>query len=32
MPFQDTFWGRFGALTDQFGIQWTFNCEVPKGA
>jgi PhnB protein len=28
MPLQNTFWGRFGALTDQFGIQWTFNCEA----
>ena len=28
MPLQDTFWGaRFGMLTDQFGINWMFNCE-----
>ncbi|HEY1758174.1 MAG TPA: VOC family protein [Bryobacteraceae bacterium] len=28
---QDTFWGaRFGTLTDRFGIQWHFNCVVPK--
>jgi PhnB protein len=31
MPFQETFWAaRFGALTDRFGIQWTFNCVVSK--
>jgi PhnB protein len=30
-PLQDTFWGaRFGLLTDQFGIQWMFNFEIPK--
>lgn len=28
MPLQDTFWGaRFGMLTDQFGVNWMFNCE-----
>ena len=28
MPLQDTFWGsRFGMLTDQFGINWMFNCD-----
>ncbi len=33
MPLQETFWAaRFGTLTDRFGIQWTFNCEVPKPA
>jgi PhnB protein len=33
MPLQETFWAaRFGALTDRFGIQWTFNCAVPKPA
>ncbi len=33
MPLQATFWGaRFGALTDRFGIQWNFNCVVPKQA
>jgi PhnB protein len=27
----DMFWGaRFGMVTDQFGIQWMFNCEKPK--
>jgi len=31
MPLQDTFWGaRFGMLTDRFGIQWMFNCALPK--
>jgi PhnB protein len=31
MPLQDTFWGaRFGMLTDQFGIHWMFNYELPK--
>ena len=31
MPLEDTFWGaRFGMLTDQFGIQWMFNFELPK--
>ena len=28
MPLATTFWARrFGALTDQFGIQWMINCE-----
>ena len=32
MPLQDTFWGaKFGMLTDAFGIQWMFNCELKKG-
>lgn len=27
MPLQDMFWGAyFGSLTDQFGVQWMFNC------
>jgi PhnB protein len=27
MPLQDMFWGAYyGSLTDQFGIQWMFNC------
>jgi len=27
MPLQDMFWGAyFGTLTDQFGVQWMFNC------
>jgi PhnB protein len=31
MPLQDMFWGaRFGMLTDQFGVQWMFNCALPK--
>ena len=29
MPLQDTFWGaRFGLLTDKFGINWQFNCDL----
>lgn len=29
MPLEDTFWGaKFGMLTDKFGINWMFNCEV----
>ena len=32
MPLQDTFWGaRFGMITDQFGVNWMFNFEKPKG-
>jgi PhnB protein len=32
MPLQDTFWGaRFGFLTDAFGVNWMFNCELKKG-
>lgn len=28
-PLQDTFWGaRFGQLTDKFGIQWRFSCDL----
>ena len=28
---KDQFWGaRFGMLTDKFGINWMFNCELPK--
>ena len=31
MPLQDQFWGaRFGMLTDKFGVNWMFNCELPK--
>ncbi len=31
MPLQDMFWGAyFGSCTDQFGIQWMFNCENKK--
>jgi PhnB protein len=29
MPLQDTFWGaRFGMLTDKFGVNWMFNCQL----
>ena len=31
MGLEDTFWGaRFGMLTDQFGINWMFNHDLPK--
>ena len=31
MPLADAPWGaRFGMLTDQFGVHWMFNCELPK--
>lgn len=31
MPLADTFWGaKFGMLTDAYGIQWMFNCELKK--
>ncbi|MBS1830025.1 MAG: VOC family protein [Acidobacteria bacterium] len=31
MPIQDTFWGaKFGTLTDAFGVNWMFNCTLPK--
>ncbi len=31
MPVQETFWAsRFGMLTDQFGVNWMFNCEKPR--
>jgi PhnB protein len=30
-PLQDTFWGaKFGTLTDAFGIQWMFNCDLKR--
>lgn len=30
MPLQDMFWGAyFGSLTDQYGVQWMFNCVDP---
>jgi len=30
-PIHDTFWGaRFGMLTDAYGINWMFNCELKK--
>lgn len=29
MPLQDMFWGAyFGTCTDQFGVQWMFNCAL----
>jgi len=29
MHLQDTFWGaRYGTLTDQFGIDWAFTCDL----
>jgi PhnB protein len=31
MPLQDMFWGaRFGMITDQFGVNWMLNFELPK--
>lgn len=31
MPLNDTFWGaKFGMLTDAYGINWMFNCELKK--
>ena len=31
MPLNDTFWGaRFGMLTDAFGVNWMFNCELKR--
>ncbi|MEP6732832.1 MAG: VOC family protein [bacterium] len=31
MPLADQFWGaRFGMLTDKFGINWMFNCDLKK--
>jgi PhnB protein len=31
LPLGDMFWGaRFGMLTDQFGIQWMFNYDLPN--
>lgn len=30
MPLQETFWAaRFGMVTDQFGIPWLVNCDLP---
>jgi uncharacterized glyoxalase superfamily protein PhnB len=30
MPLHDAFWGgRFGMLTDQFGISWMFSFRAP---
>jgi PhnB protein len=31
-PLHDAFWGaKFGMLTDAFGVQWMFNCDVKRG-
>ncbi len=31
MPMQDMFWGSYwGMVTDQFGVNWMFNCETSK--
>ncbi|MDB4878478.1 MAG: hypothetical protein JWM41_4924 [Gemmatimonadetes bacterium] len=31
MPLEDQFWGaRFGMISDKFGVNWMFNCELPK--
>jgi PhnB protein len=31
MPMAPTFWAkRFGMVTDQFGVKWTVNCDLPK--
>ena len=31
MPLADQFWGaKFGMLTDKFGVNWMFNCELKK--
>lgn len=30
MPLGDQFWGRFGVLTDRFGIQWMLNHEAAR--
>ena len=30
-PLENQFWGaRFGMLIDKYGINWMFNCELPK--
>lgn len=30
-PLTDTFWGaKFGMLTDAFGVNWMFNCELKR--
>jgi len=31
MPLGDQFFGRFGALTDRFGIKWMLIFEPPRG-
>jgi PhnB protein len=31
VPLQDMFWGaRFGMLTDTYGVDWMFSCELKK--
>ena len=30
MPLGDQFWGRFGMLTDRFGVAWMLNHEPPR--
>lgn len=31
MPVGDTFWGaKFGMLTDAFGVEWMFNCDLKR--
>ena len=33
MPLQDMFWGAYyGACTDEFGVQWMFNCNEKAGS
>ena len=30
VPLGDQFWGRFGMLTDRFGVAWMLNHEPPR--
>jgi PhnB protein len=31
VPFEDAFWGgKFGMVTDKYGIDWMVNCETDK--
>ncbi|MEP6835406.1 MAG: VOC family protein [Gemmatimonas sp.] len=31
MPLENQFWGaRFGMTVDKYGINWMFNCDLPK--
>lgn len=33
MALHDAFWGgKFGALTDKFGVHWLFHYEIPKAS